>query len=113
MYGMFGSLKNLFGVIKDAKAIDYRVFQYKNSYNGTYTTGVALLTSKKKFMIVKDVYDPKIQQFQEIPSFDFDTWCVVSNERKCYILASKGNDVYQLSIGSAPVSLVREFTNCH
>ena len=31
-----------------------------------------------------------------------DSWCVISNEKKCFILASKGNDICQLVVGSSP-----------
>jgi hypothetical protein len=65
---MFGTLKTLFNVIKDTKAIDYRVFNTINSFSGTYTTGVVILNAKNKFVIVKDIYDPKLLQFPELPS---------------------------------------------
>jgi hypothetical protein len=64
---MFGVLKTLFNVVKDSRAIDFRVFNTINSYSGTFTTGIAILTAKNKFVIIKDVYDIKIQQFPEIP----------------------------------------------
>ena len=66
---MFGSIKTLSQVIKDStKAIDFRVFNTINSYSGIYTTGIVVLTSKRKFLVVKDVYEQKLQQFPELPS---------------------------------------------
>ena len=37
--------------------------------------------------------------------FDFDAWCVILNEKKCNVMASKGVDISPRSIGPAPVSL--------
>ena len=69
IYSMFGSIKTLSQVIKDStKAIDFRVFNTINSYSGIYTTGIVVLTSKRKFLVVKDVYEQKLQQFPELPS---------------------------------------------
>jgi hypothetical protein len=68
---MFGILKTLFNVSKDSRAIDFRVFNTINTYTGTFNTGIAILTSKNKFILVKDVYDPKIQQFPEISSQNY------------------------------------------
>jgi hypothetical protein len=65
---MFGILKTLFNVVKDSRAVDFRIFNTINSYSGTFTTGIAIVTAKNKFLIIKDVYDIKIQQFPEIPS---------------------------------------------
>jgi hypothetical protein len=66
---MFGILKSYFNVIKDSRAVDFRLFNTINSYNGTNTTGIVILTAKNKFTIVKDLYDPKIQQFPEINGY--------------------------------------------
>ena len=63
---MFGTLKTLFNVFKDTKAIDFRVLNTINSFSGTYVTGVVVLTAKNKFVIIKDVYDPKLLQFPEL-----------------------------------------------
>lgn len=68
IHGMFGNLKTLFSVVKDAKVIDFRIFHTINSYSGTFTTGIVVLTSKRKFLVVKDVYEQKLQQFPELPS---------------------------------------------
>ena len=68
IHSIFGNLKTLFSIVKDAKAIDFRVFHTINSNSGTFTTGIVLLTSKRKFLIVKDVYEQKLQQFPELPS---------------------------------------------
>jgi hypothetical protein len=125
---MFGTLKTLFNVIKDTKAIDYRVFNTINTFSGTYTTGVVVLTAKNKFVIVKDIYDPKLLQFPELPSAsnlfilcfiyflysnklfkgsnELDSWCIISTDKKCFILASKGPDIYQLTFGGSPQILV-------
>ena len=101
IHSMFGTLKFLFSMLKEARAIDFRVFNTVNAYSGTYTTGVVVLTSKKKFVVVRDVYEQKLQQFPEIPgsSVDFETWAIVSNDKKCYVLLSKGTNVYQLNLG--------------
>jgi hypothetical protein len=64
---MFGVIKSMFNVLKDSRAVDYRIFNTINTYSGTFTTGIVILTAKNKFVIVKDVYDPKLQQFPEIP----------------------------------------------
>lgn len=102
LYSMFGILKTLFSIIKDGKAVDYRVFHTLNSYSGTFTTGIVVLTSKRKFLIVKDIYEQKLQQFPELPSqAEFESWCVVSTDKKCYILVSMGNNLYQLNLGSS------------
>ena len=107
---MFGSLKSLFNVVKDSRAIDFRIFNTINTYSGVFTTGVAILTAKNKFILIKDVLDPKLQQFPEMPgSLDLDSWCVISTEKKCFILASKGNDIYQLILGSSPQILKLAF----
>lgn len=103
IHNMFGNLKFLFHMVKDSRAVDFRIFDTINTYSGTYTTGIVVLTSKKKFLIVKDVYDQKLQQFPEIPgsSVDFETWSVVSNDKKCFVLLSKGTNIYQLNLGGA------------
>lgn len=103
----FGVLKTLFTMGKDSRAIDFRIFNTINTYTGTYSTGVVIQTAKNKFIIVKDVYDVKIQQFPELPSsVDVESWTIISTDKKCFILASKGADIYQLFIGSAPQILV-------
>lgn len=107
IYSMFGSLKTLFNIIKDGKATDYRIFHTMNSYSGTYSTGIVMLTSKRKFLIVKDIYEQKLQQFPELPSqAEFESWCVISTDRKCYILVSMGNNLYQLNLGSSAQLIV-------
>jgi hypothetical protein len=63
---MFGDLKSLFNMIKDSQSISFRIFNTINTYSGTFNTGIVVLTSKNKFVLVKDVYDVKIQQFPEI-----------------------------------------------
>lgn len=108
---MFGVLKTLFNVLKDSRAIDFRVFNTINSYSGTYTTGVVIYTAKNKFIIVKDVYDPKLQQFPEIPGIEIDSWCIISTDKKCFILASKSTDIYQIVFGGTPQLLVNKLYN--
>ena len=66
---MFGEFKSDFNLVKDSRPIDLRIFNTINTYNGVFTTGIAILTSKHRFVIIKDVYDPKQQQFPEIPSY--------------------------------------------
>ena len=63
---MFGMLKNLFNVVKDSKAVDFRIFNTINTYSNVFTTGIAILTGRNKFIMIKDVYDPKLQQFPDI-----------------------------------------------
>lgn len=107
---MFGAIKSLFNVIKDSRAVDFRVFNTINTYSGIFTTGVVVLSGKNKFIYVKDVYDPKLQQFPELPgTVDLDSWCVISTDKKCFILASKGNDIYQLTFGNSPQLLKLNF----
>lgn len=103
IHSMFGVLKSLFNVVRDSRAVDFRIFNSINSYSGTYTTGVVVLTSKKRFVLVKDVYEQKLQQFPEIPgsSVDFEAWSIVSNEKRCSVLISKGTNIYQLNLGGA------------
>lgn len=64
---MFGVIKSMLNVVKDSRAIDFRIFNTINTYTGSFTTGIVILTAKNKFIIVKDLYDPKLQQFPEIP----------------------------------------------
>lgn len=64
---MFGEIKPLLNVVKDSRAVDFRIFHTINTYTGAYTTGIVVLTAKNKFMLVKDLYAPKLQQFPEIP----------------------------------------------
>jgi hypothetical protein len=107
---MFGVIKSIFNIIKDSRAVDFRIFNTINSYSGIFTTGIVVLTGKNKFVFVKDVYDPKLQQFPDLPSsVELDTWCVISNDKKCFILASKGQDIYQLVFGSSPQLLKLNF----
>jgi hypothetical protein len=104
---MFGTLKSVMNTLRDAKAIDFRIFHTFNTYSSLYTTGIVILSSKRKFIILKDIYDQKLQQFPEIPgSLDVESWCVISTDRKCFILASKGTDIYQLNLGGSPQILV-------
>ncbi len=103
IHNMFGSLKFLFTIIRDSRVLDFRTFNSINPYSGAYTTGVVVLTSKKKFVIVKDVYEQKLQQFPDIPgsSVDFEAWTVVSTDKKCSVLVAKGTNIYQLNLGGA------------
>lgn len=112
VHSMFGQLKFLFNMIRDSRAIDFRIFNTINSYSGTYSTGVVILTSKKKFVVVKDVYEQKLQQFPEIPgsSVDFETWSIVSSDKKCCVLLSKGTNIYQLNLGGGAQLIVS--TSC-
>lgn len=64
---MYGQLKTLINITKDSEAIDYRIFNTINTYSGTFTTGIVVRTNKNKFIIVKDVYELKLQQFPELP----------------------------------------------
>ena len=70
IHTMFGNLKTLFNVCKDSKAVDFRVFHTINSYSKTYSTGLVVLNARKKFLVVKDVYEQKLQQFPEAPGFN-------------------------------------------
>ncbi len=108
IHNMFGNLKFLFNMIKDGKAVDFRIFNTINTYSGTFSTGVVVLTSKRKFVIVKDVYEQKLQQFPDIPggSTDFETWSIISTDKKCFVLISKGANIYQLNLGGASQLLV-------
>ena len=108
IHGMFGNLKVLFNVVKEARVVDFRIFNTINSYSGTFSTGIVVLTSKKKFVVIKDVYEQKLQQFPDIPgsSVDFESWAVVSTDKKCFVLISKGANVYQLNLGGAAQLLV-------
>lgn len=73
MRSMFGEIKPMLNVVKDSRAVSFRIFHTISSYTGAYTTGIVVLTAKNKFMLVKDLYDPKLQQFPEIPgSFKID-----------------------------------------
>ena len=105
---MHGSIQTLFSIVKTpVKIVDFRVFNTINAYSGTFTTGIVVLTSKNKFVIVKDLYDPKLLQFPEMPgSLDLDAWCIVSTEKKCFILTSRGNEINQLVIGGSVQPLV-------
>ena len=39
-------------------------------------------------------------------STDFESWCVISTDRKCFILVSMGNNIYQLNLGGAAQLIV-------
>ena len=36
-----------------------------------------------------------------------ESWCVISTEKKCFVLVTKGTDIYQLIFGGSPQLLVR------
>ncbi len=42
-------------------------------------------------------------------STDFESWCVISTDRKCFILVSMGNNIYQLNLGGAAQLIVNTF----
>ncbi len=111
IHNMFGSLKFLFNVVRDSRAVDFRIFNSINSYSGAYTTGIVVLTLKKKFVVVKDVYEQKLQQFPDIPgsSVDFESWTIISTEKKCSVLVTKGSNIYQLSLGGAVQLVLSNF----
>ena len=43
---------------------------------------------------------------KHIDSIELESWSIISTDKKCFILASKGTDIYQLVIGSSPQILV-------
>lgn len=109
---IYGQPKNVLNVIKDSRAVDFRIFNTVNTYTGSYTTGCVILSAKNKLILIKDVYDPKIQQFPDIPgSGELDSWCIISNDKNCSILASKQNDLYQIAYGGVPQLLVIKIFN--
>lgn len=67
---MFGVIKSMLNVVKDSRAVGFRLFNTINTYTGAFTTGIVILTAKNKFILVKDLYDPKLQQFPEIPGIN-------------------------------------------
>ena len=132
---MFGALKSVFSlVVKEShKCVDFRLFSTVNSFSGMFTTGVCLLLlasssssnrdkksggggggGEQKFVCVKDVYDPKLQHFPDVVvtgvssaslNAEWDSWCIISTDKKCFVLASKGQEVYQLALGATPILL--------
>jgi hypothetical protein len=68
LYDIFGNLNNIIGVdIKDCKIIDFKCFNTINSYTNSYVTGIVIPTSKLKFILIKDIYNSKLQKFPDIP----------------------------------------------
>ena len=70
VYDIFGNLNNIISIgtdIKDCKIIDFRCFNTINSYTNSYVTGIVILTSKLKFILIKDIYNSKLQKFPDIP----------------------------------------------
>lgn len=108
LYDIFGNLNNIIGVdIKDCKIIDFKCFNTINSYTNSYVTGIVILTSKLKFILIKDIYNSKLQKFPDIPGTTIsspppNSWCVISNDKKCFIYVTKGLEIFQLSLDREP-----------
>jgi hypothetical protein len=114
VHDIHGNLKNICSIGQDAKdctIIDFKCFNTINTYSNTYTTGIALLSSKMKFHLIKDIYNEKLQKFPDLPGLsvtnNLPCWTVISVEKRCYILVVKGNDIYQLTLESLPQIVVK------
>ena len=130
LYDIFGNLNNIIGVdIKDCKIIDFKCFNTINSYTNSYVTGIVIPTSKLKFILIKDIYNSKLQKFPDIPGrflkillflkqIEFflkgtsisspppNSWCVISTDKKCFIYVTKGLEIFQLSLDREPQIMV-------
>jgi hypothetical protein len=51
----------------DWKIIEFRCFNTISSYINSYVTGIVILTSKLKFILIKDIYNSKLLKFPDIP----------------------------------------------
>ena len=83
---MFGELKKNFGMgqeAKDLKVIGARVFQTRHA------TGVAVLTSSRRFFVVNNIQDPKVRKMSDVDlPQGVPVWSVLTADRHAKLIVS-------------------------
>lgn len=102
VYNWFGDVKNEFSFDQDLGSSN-QVLEAKK-FDGKLGTGIAILTTNFKILLVNNVFDPKIRKLPEIPGSLVAPccWCVLppephSQTKETVVLVFKDLNIYVLN----------------
>ncbi|CAD5122098.1 DgyrCDS10548 [Dimorphilus gyrociliatus] len=106
VYNIFGKMQKHFGMGETAK--EQRIIQAK-TFTYSTNTGLAVMTSFYRIIIVTNVEAMNIRQLAEISDLrSTPIWHVITSERSCNVLVAKNANLYTLDL-TGQLKLVKEY----